>query len=82
MRASSGYCPSKHPRRARAPTEGTNHHDDVATSMLTSRVLHPRRCVRLAVRLVPSVRTLTSRPGSASPDLYAEAERTVWGAPC
>ena len=50
--------------------------------MLTSKVLHSRRCVHLALRLVPSVRTLKSLPGSAMPDLYAEAERTVWGAPC
>ena len=50
--------------------------------MLTSKVLHSRRCVHLALRLVPSVRTLKSLPGSAMPDLYAEAESTVWGAPC
>ena len=41
--------------------------------VLTSRMLHPRHCVRLAVRLVPSARTLKSRPGSASDGLGARA---------
>ena len=49
--------------------------------MHRSRVLHPRRCVRLPVRLVPGVRTVKSRPGSAIPDLH-EDERALWGAHC
>ena len=47
--------------------------------MFRSRVLHPRRCVRPPVRLVPGVQTVKSRPGSAIPDLH-EDERALWGA--